>query len=175
MVMIVLSVLLLHRIISEFPDCLTPKFPQQTTTTAPLQPTSYLVIADPINWTETHIEAWLASVEKKFDLLPAVDAASLPTSGPELCSLTQSDWVSLAGTEAGVLLYKYLVCLREPFTGEKFLEPTVPLPSYLPRTKRPSSSSSTSSSCCSTSSLPLSALSPAASLSSSNSVLSGKI
>ena len=139
-------------------------------------------LADPINWTETHIEAWLESVQKKFDILPAVDSASLPTCGSELCSLTQSDWVSLAGYEAGVFLFKYLVCLREPFTGEQFVEPSVPLPSYRPRTKRPSSSSSFStssststSSSCSTSSLPLSALSPAASLSSSNSALSGKI
>ena len=133
-------------------------------------------LADPINWTETHIEAWLESVQKKFDILPVLDFSSLPTSGSELCSLTQSDWVSLAGCEAGGFLYKYLVCLREPFTGQQFVEPSVPLPSYRPRTKRPSSSSSFStSSSCSTSSLPLSALSPAASLSSSNSVLSGKI
>ena len=117
--------------------------------------------------TETDIETWLTSAQARFDIVPPLDSASLPTSGPQLCSLTQTDWVSLAGAEAGVLLYKYLVCLREPFTGETFVEPAVPLPSYLPRTKRPSSS-------CSISSLPLSALSPAASLSSSNSVLSGK-
>ena len=129
-----------------------------------------------MNWTETHIEAWLSSVQARFDILPPVVSSSLssslPTSGPELCSLSRSDWISLAGTEAGVLLHKYLVCLRQPFTGEQFVEPAVPLPSYLPRAKRPSSNSSASSSTsCSTS---LSALSPAASLSSSNSVLSGK-
>ena len=134
---------------------------------------SYLVIiSDPINWTETNIEDWLDSVQKRFDILPGLNRSGcLPTSGSELCSLSQADWVRLAGSEAGVLLYKYLVCLREPFTGAKFVEPSLPLPSYLPRTKRPSSSASS----CSTSSLPLSALSPAASLSSSNSVLSGKI
>ena len=139
---------------------------------------SYLVIiSDPINWTETNIEDWLDSVQKRFDILPGLDwSGCLPTSGSDLCSLSQADWVRLAGSEAGVLLYKYLVCLREPFTGAKFVEPSLPLPSYLPRTKRPSSSASSSSaSSCSTSSLPLSALSPAASLSSSNSVLSGKI
>ena len=126
-----------------------------------------LVLSDPINWTESHIKDWLNSVQQEFHI-PPVELTAFPRSGSSLCSLSQTDWTALAGDEAGSLLYKYLTCLREPFTGTKFVEPSTPLPSYRPRIKRPSSSSS-----CSTSSLATSALSPGASLSSSSSILSG--
>ena len=128
---------------------------------------SYVVLSDPLNWTENHIKDWLNSVPLKFDIAP-IDWTTFPRSGTSLCSLTLTDFTSLAGDEAGTLLYKYLTVLREPFTGVKWVEPSVPVPSYRPRVKRPSSSSS-----CSTSSLATSALSPLASLSSSSSILSG--
>ena len=127
-----------------------------------------MLFTDPINWTETHIKSWLTSVQTEYDV-PPLHSDAFPTSGPSLCSLSEVDFISLAGPEVGALLFKYLTCLRQPFTGDKFVEPSVPLPTYRPRMKRPSSSSS-----CSTSSMATSALSPAASLSSSNPMLSGK-
>ncbi|KAI4462747.1 ets [Holotrichia oblita] len=77
-----------------------------------------LVPSDPIEWTATHIRAWLNWSTNKFSLKPAPDPTKFPASGIELCNLTRADFEKCAdNTRSGKLLAKHIAHLKHSVTG----------------------------------------------------------
>ena len=121
-----------------------------------------IIFLDPYNWSGDQIHTWLAWARRKLPVSHDVDPNVFPSSGPELCSMSEADFIRVSG-DSGLLLFRHISILREPFTG--IIAPPMsappPPPSY--RAKRLSSSST-----CSTTSLAHSVQSAPASLSSSS-------
>ena len=121
------------------------------------------ICLDPFHWSGDHIHTWLAWAQRKLPV-SHIDPDVFPASGRELCAMSEADFSRVAG-DSGLVLFRHISILREPFTGLIAAPMPVlpPPPSYRDRTKRLSSSST-----CSTTSLAHSVQSAPASLSSSS-------
>ncbi|CAB3365514.1 Hypothetical predicted protein [Cloeon dipterum] len=75
-----------------------------------------LVPTDPSEWSEQHVRQWLEWACKQF-ALPPLDPCDFPKSGSELCALSRSQLLSLAGARAGSVLAAHLANLKHSVTG----------------------------------------------------------
>ena len=121
-------------------------------------------LLDPFRWSGDHIHTWLDWACRKLPVSHQIDPEVFPSSGPELCNMSEADFTRVSG-DSGRLLFRHISILREPFTGVITMPMPMmpPPPSYRDRAKRLSSSST-----CSTTSQAHSVQSAPASLSSSS-------
>ncbi|XP_056638780.1 DNA-binding protein D-ETS-6-like [Diorhabda sublineata] len=77
-----------------------------------------LVPSDPLEWTTTHIKAWLEWCTRKFSLHPKPDPNKFPGTGPEICELNRIEFEERAdSSRSGKILAKYIAYLRHSVTG----------------------------------------------------------
>jgi hypothetical protein len=75
-----------------------------------------LQFADPSEWSEEHVAQWLQWVSKQFSL-PPLSPEDFPKTGQELCALSKSQLLALAGPRAGSVLAAHLANLKHSVTG----------------------------------------------------------
>jgi len=115
-----------------------------------------MVPTDPFDWTSENIVSWLSWAGRKLEGVGHVQPELLPSKGRDLCSLSQEDFVAVAGGAAGQLLHTHLAILRgqnveaaTPFSYPATPSPaspatcsTPPTPLCDPRTTPPPSATS---------------------------------
>lgn len=75
-------------------------------------------VADPSEWSTSHIKTWLNWITKKFQIDPEPVLERFPEHGHELVELSEADfWVCAGSRNGGKILSKHLAHMIHSATG----------------------------------------------------------